>query len=182
MHELDINTLHQLAKQGDPAAEKSLFECLSVRFRLFARRRLWGQAEWEDIAQEALATVCREYKNVDITVSFGAWAYQILRHKLLTHVQTKRRREQRTIRIEEVEETAAAETGVDPLTVERLLRCLQEVGQANTRYARALNLQYQGFTVEEICTKMHLTRNNFYTLLSRARVMLDNCLHQGEHD
>lgn len=182
MSELDINTLYQLARQGDPAAEKSLFECLNVRFRLFARRRLWGQAEWEDIAQEALATVYREYRNVDITVSFGAWAYRILRHKLLTHLQTKRRREQRTVRIEDVEETAAAEAGIDPLTVERLLRCLQEVGQANTRYARALNLQYQGYTAEEICAKMHLTRTNYYALLSRARVMLDNCLHQGERD
>ena len=61
-----------------------------------------------------------------------------------------------------------------------LLDCLNKVGRTSRRYARILNLHHLGFTREEICDRLDLTRNQSYAVMSRARAMLRDCLEKGE--
>jgi len=163
MDKLDINTLYIVAQKGDPAAEELLFKCLNARFRVFVRRRLWGMDDWEDVVQEALALVSAEYKQIRIKSSFAAWAYQVLRNKMLSYSQTKSRRAARTM----------------SHIRRRLLDCLHRIGSANRRYARILNFHYLGYSTEEICQRLNVRRENFYSVLSRARSMLEKCLAEG---
>jgi DNA-directed RNA polymerase specialized sigma24 family protein len=67
----------------------------------------------------------------------------------------------------------------DPRFERQLLECLRKVGRHNNNFARALNLNYQGYSTEEICDRLKLTKVNFYSILSRARSMLDLCLKKG---
>ena len=62
----------------------------------------------------------------------------------------------------------------------QLLDCLRALNRSNGRHARILNLHYQGYSVEEICRRLSLTRTNFYTILSRARTILLACLEKGD--
>ncbi|MCP4703685.1 MAG: hypothetical protein GY865_03665, partial [candidate division Zixibacteria bacterium] len=49
----------------------------------------------------------------------------------------------------------------------------------NRRHARILNLHFLGYTTEEICSRLEITKTNMYSLLSRARSMLELCLNKG---
>jgi len=178
MHELDLNTLHSKAAGGDSVAEGLLFQCLTARFRLFVRRRLWGQADWEDVVQEALATISAGYRDIDFTSSFAAWAYKVLRNKMLNYAQTKRRQAERMVPFADA--VHAPGGNGNPDLRRRLLACLHRIGSANLRYARILNFHYLGYSTEEICDKMNLRRENFYSILSRARSMLESCLEKGD--
>ena len=178
---MDINELHKLAEAGDRASEEELFCQLTARFSLFVKQRLWDRADAEEVVQEAVKTIFEKYRQIEFESSFAAWAYRVLNNKLLTFTATKGRREKKieeqieqrqTIRDENTENTGDLEA--------RLLACLNDLNRANTRHARILNLHYQGFTVKEICTRLGLTRTNFYTILSRARTMLAACLEKGE--
>ncbi|MDH4034538.1 MAG: hypothetical protein OEV80_12145, partial [candidate division Zixibacteria bacterium] len=67
----------------------------------------------------------------------------------------------------------------DPALKRRLLDCLKKIRSTNLRYARILNLQYQGFDTEDVCRRLAVTRSNLYSLLSRARTVLELCLEEG---
>jgi DNA-directed RNA polymerase specialized sigma24 family protein len=50
----------------------------------------------------------------------------------------------------------------------------------NPRYARVLNLIHLGYNTEEICRRMKLTRSNLYSIVSRARALLSDCVFGEE--
>lgn len=172
---MDFNALQAQAKAGDRQAEKDLFEALSVRFHLFAYQRVWNEEAAQDIAQEALAVVAREFRDLQVETSFSAWAYRVIEYRLLAYIKAKRLPAQRdTSAMADNQEIPADD--VDPGLKSRLADCLRRVAQTNRRYARILNLNYQGFETGEICEKLGISVGNCYVLLTRARSMLEQCL------
>jgi len=176
---LDINALYGLAASGDEAAESQLFEYLSARFSFFVRQKLGAMVDCDEIVQNTLAAILGEYRTVSIEKSFAAWAYKVLDNRLLAYLQERKRQQKRM-------ESARINVGADnegecpnPDLKLRLLSCLRKLGQANIRYARVLNLHYQGYATDEICAKLGLTTGNCYSVLSRARSLLDLCLDTG---
>ena len=117
----DLNALYHMAKQGDAAAEKALFDGLSAGFRAFARRRCWGEEDYEDVVQDALAVMSREYAGLEITASFAASAYKVLKNRMLTVERTQRFRSRLKIPMAEPIELLSAES-VEPDLGRRLLR------------------------------------------------------------
>jgi RNA polymerase sigma factor (sigma-70 family) len=89
---VSIETLYQSALQGDSAAEKTLFQQLSVRFGLICQHRIWNKEDAEEIVQEALVTVLGGFKDIEIERSFAAWAHKVLDNKILTYLKTKKAR------------------------------------------------------------------------------------------
>jgi RNA polymerase sigma-70 factor (ECF subfamily) len=180
---IDINSLYRDALKGDLIAEHHLFDSLLVRFRLFANQRIWDMDDAEDIVQNALTAIAREYRETKISTSFSSWAYRVLDNRIMSYIQSKSRR----ARI--VKERATPDNGdkvyssaPDPGLRLRLLDCLRKVGKVNTRYARVLNFSYQGYRTDEICERLEVTPNNLYVILSRSRSMLEKCLESGDVD
>ena len=175
-----IKSLHDRARTGDREAQEELFKQLQARFRLFARQRLRRNTDVEEVVQEALKTVFEKYQAVDFEISFTAWAYKVLHHRLLTYVATESRRSRI---LEEKQPMVSQMTSASPdIDLERrLLECLRRVNSVSGRHARILNLHYHGYTVAEICERARLTQTNFYTILSRARAMLAACLERGRY-
>ena len=68
----------------------------------------------------------------------------------------------------------------DPDLKRRLLGCLQKICRQNVRYARILNLHYQGYKTGEVCGRMDVRPATLYSVLSRARSMLEDCLEKGD--
>lgn len=132
----------------------------------------------EDVVQDALKTVYEKYRTMEFEVSFAGWAYQVLVNKLLSHHRDGR---VRRARFQPESELAPATTEPEPVDlITRLLRCLRKLHAVNPHHARVVNYSYQGFDVDEICRRLHLSRTNLYTILSRARTMLQHCLDKGE--
>ena len=175
---MDINKLQILARNGDASAQEELFALLTARFRLFVRQRIRVQADAEDVVQDALKSILEKYLQIDFQISFSAWAYQVLNNKMMTFLGTSSRRG-------EILGNRSLINGRDDLRSpshdleRRLLGCLQKLNKRHQRHARILNLHHQGYSVEEICSRMGLSRTNLYTVLSRARTMLETCLEKG---
>ena len=173
-----INELYIQACTGDKSAEAELFKKLTERFWVFAHRKVWDKEEAGEIVQNALATVLSEYRQVEISTSFVAWAHKVIENKFLAYIKTKQRQSGRDIRLENPD--SLTDNWVpDPTLKMRLLNCFKQVAQANRRYARILNLHYQGFKREEVCEKLGMTVTQSYVVMSRARAMLKDCLEKG---
>ncbi len=176
--ELNLNELHQAASDGDSHAEKRLFEILTVRFRRFVYQRVWNEETAEEVAQEALAVVARDYRDLQVHTSFAAWSYRVLENRLLVYFRARRSQlRQNRGALENDEQYTGADQSPD-LRI-KLLDCIRRITGANRRYARILNLRYQGYKTDEICTRLKISATNCYAMLSRARDSLEHCL-EGE--
>jgi RNA polymerase sigma factor (sigma-70 family) len=178
---VDINTLHSYACKGDQQAVEELFEILSSRFRLFAHHKIRNKADVEEVVQEALMTIHAEYNNMAFRVSFSAWACKVLDYKILSYIQ-KRKRESKRIDRSSNRNTDSPKVRIEtePDLKRKLRECLQKICRRNLRYARILNLHYLGYQTGEICGKMDVKPETFYSALSKARSMLERCLEKGD--
>ncbi len=168
------------AHQGDKASEDKLFELVLARFNLYARRWIGERDAAADIAQETCITILAKYKTEDFEKGFEAWAYGVLRmnirhyfHKLSAAKRAESEKE------ETIRRTLQSNQSVDPDIELALVKCLKKILGVNRRYARTVNLVYQGYRSDEICKRMDISRNNFYVILNRARSVLKKCLEQG---
>ncbi|MFC1475611.1 RNA polymerase sigma factor [Candidatus Zixiibacteriota bacterium] len=174
----NLNALFRLAAHGDQRAEHELFVNLGARFRVFVKRRLWAQDDWEDVVQDALATVSLKYKEVEPVERFTGWAYQVLKNKLMNYIQSKSRRGEIVVRMPEYADPMALDD-TEQAVKRQLLKCLKQIWQVNVRYARILNLHYQGYSTAEVCRRLALRSEVYYSVLARARNKLRQCLEQG---
>ncbi len=177
MSSAQINTLFDDARSGSAQSEQQLFSLLLERFRLIAHQRLWDSADADEVTQEALLVVAREYRDLTVTVSFAAWAQKVLDNRILARIAGNRIGEARRAPMSG-ESEPAIDTDVE-LQVS-LTDCLRRIGQVNRDYARALNYHCQGYETEEICRRMQLKRSTLYSLLHRGRALLKRCLETGE--
>jgi RNA polymerase sigma-70 factor (ECF subfamily) len=171
---LTINELYEATRGGQKSAENNLFRQLSDSFGLLVRRKLQDRADGEEIVQEALAAIARQYRSIDIEVSFSAWAYRVLENKILDYYRKKRRTESRE---DHLDESVSNGTLMPrPGLRQKLLKCLRRVGKQKASYVRVLNLHHQGYSTDEICSRLNISRNAMYIVLSRARKALRECL------
>ena len=171
-----LEGLLKQARKGDKAAEDEIFRRLLVRFRYIAARRVGDEGAADDIAQAACMTVLERYQTQSFSVEFGAWTYGVLKMLIRKHFSRQTAERKRTGPMPGEGSGEAVANDCDPDVEIRLTRCLEKVAAANRRYARVLNLTYQGYPTEEICARIKVNRNHLYVLLNRARSMLWGCL------
>ena len=157
---MDINKLQEVARTGDRAAEEELFGILLARFRLFARLRIRATADAEEVVQDALKVIFEKYRSTEFETSFTAWAYQVMKNRLLTHVTTAGRRDKRQTDIDAMPQEPSVNQPDKDLE-RRLLFCLEKVNRAHSRHARILNLHYQGYAQADICDAARPDPNQF---------------------
>ncbi len=174
-----INYLYNKALDNDSQAVKELFEYLNVSFRLFLQLRNLDRDDIEEIIQSVMLTISAKFKGLDSACNFSSWAYRVLRNKLLDYYKTEYRKQKRYVSESNIKE-GLPDFASDPLLLIQLKRCLSKISRKNLRYMRILNLFYLGHSKEEICDKLKITSNNFYVILSRARIMLKKCLENGD--
>jgi len=172
-----MDNLVEKAKAGDKKAEKEIFDYLFVRFKYLAKRRV-GENDCDDLAQEACMTVLEKYKMEKFEISFLAWAFGILKNKIGNYYQTIKRRSDRELSLDD--SIPASGTDQSPELTRIILQCLKKMVGSFNRYARALNLAYQGYTTENICERLGITPNNYYVVLNRGRSLLKTCIEEGE--
>lgn len=173
-----IESIAERARGGDKQAQKLLFDRLFVRFRFVAKRYV-GEPANEDVAQEACVTVFDKLKDVDLDRNFKGWAFTVLRNKIGNQLKSIKVHGSRQQTYDEA--VSPGNPGIpDPGLRMSIEECLKMIARGFDRYAQALILQYRGFSTEEICQELRVTRNNFYVILNRGRRMLKECLEQGD--
>ena len=174
-----IESLFQDALTGEKSAEEALFKALSARFLLIAQKRVWDGQDAQEISQDALMTVFSKYREAETPAGYTAWAYKVLSNKILHYFRTNARHNERMQVTDKIELYSASWTP-DPILEPKLKECMQKILETNPRYARILANCYVGYSAEEICESLDLTKSNFYSILSRARSMLKLCLNKGD--
>ncbi|MEZ5359996.1 MAG: RNA polymerase sigma factor [Candidatus Zixiibacteriota bacterium] len=174
-----IESIYKEVCDGRPGAEDRLFKALSVRFSLIARKRIWDRQDAEEIVQDALAAVFAGYKTADIRGTFITWAHMVLRHKVLNYYRSKARHDKRFAQTDQLDLVSGHFTP-DPTLENELTKCMQKIVAANSMYGRILILVFQGYSAEEICERLAITKANCYTALSRARSLIKYCLKKGD--
>jgi RNA polymerase sigma factor (sigma-70 family) len=175
----ELNELFENAQTGNIAAEKQLFLHLTERFRYLAALRIWDSMDGEEIVQSAMLIIFREYRTLAVTTSFAAWAQKVFENRLYTFQRSQRGSEKRLERNPLVYESAEARSEDFDLRI-RLIECMKQICHINRPFARVLNWQSQGYEADEICQRMKLKKNTFYSLLRRSRAMLLKCIESGK--
>lgn len=174
----DINELLRAAQAGDGSAEKTLLEQVAVRFRVVVHLEIRNRDDAEDILQEALTAIARDYRTVAFERSFTGWAARVLRNRMLDYYRTRRYQKSRTADLP-VEEISLTDHDSSTELKRKLRACLQKILRSNLRYARILTMSYQGQDIDMICQRLAMSKGNVYTTLSRARSLLEHCLETG---
>ena len=178
---MDVNEAYRNAKEGDKTAEEQFCARLLVSFRVVVQRRIWDRADGEDIVQQALITILDKYKTTEIRSNFAAWAHKVLTNKMLDYFKLKQIRARKMDEFVGQQESPVVPPANPDLRA-RIKGCFAAINQSHKQHARILNLHFQGYSTEEICSTLKITRNNFYVSLSRARSMLERCLNQKGPD
>lgn len=173
-----INRLYEKAKNGEKEAEPQLFSLLTERFGYFLQYKVRDDDDREDIIQETLKAIAAKYMTVELEVKFSSWAYGALEKSVLHYFRTKANRQKRET-APEASAVGRSNLTLDPDLKLRLEDCFRKLCQTYQRYARVLNLSYNGYNIEEVSAKLNLTKNNVYIILSRGRGLLKNCLKTG---
>jgi RNA polymerase sigma-70 factor (ECF subfamily) len=89
----DLSALMRSARQGDAAAYRRLLGKVAVRLRVVVRRGLAaagrGDAESEDIVQEALLAMHLKRDTWDESRPIEPWLRAIAQHKLMDHLRRR---------------------------------------------------------------------------------------------
>jgi RNA polymerase sigma factor (sigma-70 family) len=134
----------------------------------------------QEVVQECLLIIRKEYREITFNTSFSAWAYKVLDNQIMAYIKTQKRRAKNVQSMKEFNGYPSQQKDINPDLKIRLQGCLRKIYNNNMRYARVLNLHYQGFSTEEICRKLTITATNLYATLSRARSLLEYCLEKGD--
>ncbi len=176
---MTIDDLYKIFRSGESGAEKALFEKLSARFALLAEHKIRDSMDAQEIRQKALMIVFEKCRHLDIETSFSAWAHKVLQNEILKYYRTRSYHGALFLQTADGEQPQAI-GNFDPELKMRMVDCVRKMCRANVRYARILNLAYQGYGTGEICRKLKITASNCYAILSRARSLLDRCLETGD--
>jgi RNA polymerase sigma factor (sigma-70 family) len=171
-----LDDLVARARSGDMKAEEELFRVLRARFFAFAKRKVGDPEAAKDIAQDACVTVLQKYKTTTFTTSFAAWAHGVLKNKIGNYWQGGPPGG--------IKDGVDMTDGVTPTQPDgelrrKLIWCFRFLMKKNRRYARALNLVYQGYRTDEICRRLGVNAGNLYAILCRARASLKKCIEKG---
>ena len=123
--------------------------------------------------------LCEKWAQYQPGTNFLAWSRQIARFEFLASVDPGRR-DYVTAEMDILESAlrAAESHGTPPSSRrEALRRCLDQMPQAKGR--RVLELRYgEGLPGEKVAEQLGLSLNALYTLLSRVRRVLQECIER----
>jgi RNA polymerase sigma-70 factor, ECF subfamily len=82
--------LMERAQNGDKEAFQTLFEEIGPLITLFVRRRVFDQAEVDDVCQEVLIAIFKSRHTYQLTRAFEPWLFAIVRNVIAAHLQRNR--------------------------------------------------------------------------------------------
>jgi len=165
-------------------AEQSPQQQMVMRLALEHRAQIWaylmGLAKdphrAEDTFQNTYLVICSKWAQFQEGTNFLAWARKIARFEFLASVDPARRKYV-TVEAEVLESAldAASTPPEDTSDQREALRACMESLQKRGRHA--IKLRYgEGMSCSSVAKKMGLSSNALYTMLSRVRKALQECV------
>ena len=170
----DLNITIRLAADGDPRAQRLLWEQHAPHVDAVVRRLVGADLDLAaDVAQEVWVQIFRALPSYRGEAQFGTWAHRIAVNRTLNALRSARRLAQFEA---EIDDDVAA---VEPEGERRLLR--QTIDAATAQLApgaRAVFVMHdvEGYTHEEIAQELGITSGGSKSQLFKARAKLRRLL------
>jgi len=157
-----------------------------VQLHMAIQRRLYGYvisvmpdfSAVDDIVQETVMVMWREFDTFEPGTDFAAWAMAIARNQVFKHIKS-RRKHQRCLRLETlhaVAETAEAQAKDQDDRLEALRNCVKKL---SSKDAQLLALRYEtGSTVKSVSERIGQSLNTMYHRLYVIRIGLLQCVER----
>ena len=170
----DLNITIRLAADGDPRAQRLLWEQHAPHVDAVVRRLVGGDLDLAaDVAQEVWVQIFRALPGYRGDAQFGTWAHRIAVNRTLNALRSVRR----LARVEaEIDDDVAA---VEPEGDRLLLRQTIDAAAAQLAPgARAVFVMHdvEGYTHEEIAEELGITSGGSKSQLFKARAKLRRLL------
>lgn len=184
-HAEDLELATQIAG-GDEAAAATFFQNHGGEMFGFARKMLTDVNSAEDALQEAMLGMLRSIRNYDGRVSIRAWAFAILRNKVIDQIRKKGRDLLVTTSDPEQESFDnnghwKANQSIDPWDEQAELldvvrKCIQQLphNQREALHLRAI----EGLAAQEVAEVLDMSYANLRQTLHRGRQSVRRCTDQ----
>jgi len=151
------------AQKGDREAFQALFADIGPLITLFVRRRVFDQAEVDDVCQEALLAVFKSRHTYQPARPFEPWLFAIVRNVIAAYLQRNRQRGKWQAPTSEIPETWAEDES--SLGVE--LR--DGLNQLSANQLEALKLtKLSGFSIAEAAQRAGTSVGSMKVRVHRA--------------
>jgi RNA polymerase sigma-70 factor, ECF subfamily len=157
-----------------------------MRLAIEHRTAIWGYLmgltknphKAEDLFQNTYLVVCEKWQQYQHGTNFVAWALKIARYEFLASVDPARRSFV-TVEAEVLENALGSAAEPSEAMAEKreaLRKCIETL---QTKSRKAFVLRYgDSLSCPRVAEKMGLTLNALYTLLSRVRQALQECVER----
>jgi RNA polymerase sigma-70 factor, ECF subfamily len=188
-HPDDLALAQQIAA-GDEAAAATFFTNHGGELFGFARKMLSDASAAEDVLQEAMLGVLRSISKYDGRVSLRAWAFAILRHKVVDQIRKQGRDMLVSTTDPELENydnsgSWNANQSIEPWDEQAELLdivryCMEQLphNQREALHLRAI----EGMPAQEVAEVLEMSYSNLRQTLHRGRQSVRRCTdqHMGE--
>jgi RNA polymerase sigma-70 factor (ECF subfamily) len=161
-------------RDGDPVAERELYERHVDRVFRLAYRMTGDATQAEDCTQDAFIRAFDRIDDYRGDGPFGGWLHRVATTVILTHLKRRRRSQAVETLHEDVEIYGHAQPAGDPDLRRRLDRAVGELDE-NHRLVFVMH-DVEGFTHGEIAQAMGTPVGTAKARLSRARARLRDLL------
>ena len=187
----NIKELLDLAISGDKSAANKLFSNLHARFLSIAQHRICNpqidvneiERNAEDIVQETLEIVFRNYKQVEYSAGFLQYAFGVLRNKIGDYFRKKEREETMKITsdVDEFADYEKLENTIDAIELRELIMgSLIKLSFDSQRIVLAL---MEGYTSGGIIGLLgNIPRGTLDSKIYRVRKELKKILRKGGYN
>lgn len=165
----DESSLVARARDGDPAAQRALYEAHVDRVYRLAYRLSGSDEMAREFTQDAFVRAFDRLGDFRGDAAFGTWMHAVTTSVTLNGLKRQRRRDDREAPLDEAL-TVARKGGDDFLLRERLAQAVAALPEG----CRTVFLMHdaEGYTHEEIAAALGVTAGTTKTQLSRARAKL----------
>ena len=187
----DTKELINSALSGDKLAENKLFTNLHARFLSVAQHRIWNPQKdsseinrnAEDIVQETLEVIFKNYKQVKFSAGFLQYAFGVLRNKIGDYFRKQRKED--TVKIPLDGNDFSDDENLDNNIYaselrESILSSISKLGLESQKIILAL---MEGYTAGGMIGMLgNLPRGTLDSKLFRVRRQLKNLLKKGGYN
>ncbi len=136
----------------------------------------------EELFQNTYLVICEKWRQYTLGTNFLAWARQIARYEFLASVHPAKRKHA-TVEagiLESVLDDAEPGAEATAHTHEYLRDCMERL---TDRSRKVVRMRYwNGMACADLARKLSLSMNGVYTLLSRVRRTLLECIERKERE
>lgn len=170
----NIEDLIKACQQQNRSAQLQVYKLYYKAMYNTALRILKNSSDAEDIMQDSFVTAFAKLNQLQNAETFGAWLKRIVINNCMGHLRKHKKITVVDFTNEHIQDFAEEDVDTEVLVTNKKM-VLKALQQLKANYTSILSLHFiEGYDYEEIGEIMQINQGNVRTLMSRAKISLQN--------